>query len=79
MRTLYEHTVGGDGAVVGAYVDGEFLVLQEKYPLQKALDAPEILIDKQIDNLETKFPIAKGLLESARSAYKSAITKFIGG
>ncbi len=79
MRTLYEHSIGSDGAIAGLYVDGDRLIAQESYPLQKALDQPEAVIDRQIDGLEVRFPIAKGLLETVRSGYKAAITKFIGG
>lgn len=79
MKTIYEHTVGGDGAIAGLYADDQYLYETVKYPLSKALGAPEAAIDAQLTNLETKFPALKSGIENLKTAYKAAVAKFIGG
>lgn len=79
MKTIYEHSVGGDGAVAGLYLDGEFVVEQVKYPLAKALDPADKFIDSSIDSLEAKLGWAKPLLEGVRASAKAALAKLVGG
>lgn len=79
MKTIYESAVGGDGAMVGLYVDGEFLIEQVKYPLAKALDPADKFIDSSIDALEAKLGWAKAIIEPIRAAAKAALAKVIGG
>lgn len=79
MKTIYEHTVGGDGALAGVYVDDQFIYETVKYPLAKALEAPDQFIDKSIDGLESKLGWAKALLEPVRVSAKAALAKLIGG
>jgi hypothetical protein len=81
MKTIYEHSIGGDGAVAGLYVDGDFVIEQVKYPLAKALDPADKFIDSAIDGLEAKIPgdWDKALLEPARVAAHAELQKLVGG
>lgn len=79
MKTIYEHTVGGDGAVMGAYVDGDWVIIQEKYPLSKAIDPADKFLDSSIDKLEEKFGWSKAFLEPLRVSAKAALLKLVGG
>lgn len=80
MKTIYEHSVGGDGAVAGLYLDedGGFIVEQVKYPLAEAMDPADKFIDTAVDSLEAKLGWAKPVIEPLRAAAKSALAKLIG-
>lgn len=56
MKVIYEHAVGGDGAVAGLYLEDGFLVEKVKYPVGGALAPAHKFIDSAIDGLEDKIP-----------------------
>lgn len=79
MKPIYEHSVGGDGAIAGLYIDeeGGFIVEQVKYPLNKALEPADKFIDSSIDGLEAKLGWAKPVLEGLRAAAHAALKKLV--
>lgn len=81
MRTIYEKAIGGDGAVAGLYVDDQYVYETVKYPLAKALDPANKLVDNMIDGLEAKIPgdWDKAILEPLRTGAKAELAKLIGG
>ena len=70
MKVIYEHAIGGDGLVVGLYIEGDKLVEKVSYPLAKALVPFDELVGKAVDKLEALIPgdqkaIAEGLKKQA--------------
>lgn len=79
MKTIYEHAVGGDGAIAGLYVDGDMIIESVKYPLAKALDPADKFIDSAVDSLEAKLSWSKAILDPLRSAAKAWLASAVGG
>lgn len=79
MKTIYEHSVGGDGAVAGLYVEDGFLVEKVKYPLTKATEPAKQFVNAAIDSLEAKIAgdWDKAVLEPVRVAAIAEIDKVI--
>lgn len=79
MKTIYEHSVGGDGAMAGAYVEGGNVVIKASFPLEKAVEPLNKVIDQAIDKLESVIPgdWDKALLEPIRAEAKAALLKLI--
>lgn len=80
MKTIYEHAIGGDGAVAGLYEDEGFLIEQVKYPIAKAIEPGDKFIDSAVDTLEAKIPgdWDKVVLEPARAAGHAWLKKLAG-
>lgn len=80
MKTIYEHAVGGDGAVAGLYVsdDGLFIVEQVKYPMATALEPADKFIDSAVDGLEAKLSWTKAILDPMRAAAKAWLASAVG-
>lgn len=79
MKTIYEHTIGGDGAVAGLYLEDGCLVEKVKYPLTKAAEPAHKFVDSSIDSLEAKIPgdWDKAVLEPVRAAAHIEIDKLV--
>lgn len=79
MKTIYEHAIGGDGAVAGLYLEDGFLVEKVKYPLTKATDPAKAFVNSAIDSLEAKIPgdWDKAVLEPVRIAALAEVDKLI--
>lgn len=56
MKTIYEHSLGGDGGKAGAYIEGTDLAIKATYPLAKVLDPVNKVVDSVIDKLEQWIP-----------------------
>lgn len=56
MKVIYEHAIGGDGAMVGLYIEGGMLVEKFAYPLDKVLSPVKDLIGRGVDKLEVLIP-----------------------
>lgn len=81
MKTIYEHTIGGDGAMAGLYIEDGFVVEKVKYPIAKAAQPAHEFIDNTINSLEARIPgdWEKIALEPARVAAHAAIDKLTSG
>lgn len=81
MKTVYEHEVGGDGAMAGLYIEDGFAVLKIKYPLAKAMDPADKFLDKSIDSIENTIPgdWDKLILEPARAFGHEELKKLVAG
>jgi hypothetical protein len=79
-KTIYEHAIGGDGAVAGLYIEDGFLVEKVSYPLSKAAAPAHKFIDTSVDTLEAKIPgdWDKAILEPMRIAGHGMIDKLLG-
>ena len=70
MKKIYETALGGDGAKVGAYIEGADLTVKATYPLGKVLEPVNKVIDEIIDKVEAWIPgdqkaIAEGMKADA--------------
>jgi len=70
MKKIYETALGGDGAKVGAYIEGADLTVKATYPLGKVLLPVNKVIDEIIDKVEAWIPgdqkaIAEGMKADA--------------
>jgi hypothetical protein len=81
MKVIYEHSVGGDGAVAGLYIEDGYIVEKVKYPIAKAAEPAKAFVNKAIDTLEEKIPgdWDKLILEPGRAAALAEIDKLVAG
>ncbi len=79
MKVIYEKEIGGDGLMVGLYVEGDKLVLKQTYPLAKVLQPVTDVIDKGLDGLEKIIPgdWDKPMIESAKAEAKTQLIKIL--
>lgn len=79
MKTIYEHAIGGDGAVGGLYVDNGFVVEQVKYPVAKFMAPVLAPLDALEKKLEAIAPdVLDPMIKKAFDELKAAITSIIG-
>lgn len=79
MKTIYESAIGGDGAKVGAYIEGSELQVKASYPLNKILQPVNDIIDSAINKLEAVIPgdWDKAVLEPIRVAAKAELVALL--
>jgi hypothetical protein len=78
MKVIYEHAIGGDGAVIGLYIEGDKLVEKVSYPLAKVLTPVNSLIGIGVDKLEALIPgDQKDLAEKLKAQANEQLVKLL--
>lgn len=79
MKALYEHAIGGDGAVGGLYLDGGKLKAEVSYPVAALAKPVTDAVDSIFDKAEALIPgdFDKTLLEPLRKGIKDEIVKVL--
>ncbi len=81
MKTLVEHGIGGDGGMIGLYLDEGKIKQIASYPIDKLLAPVNAIVDKAFDGLEKVIPGEwdMAILEPLRASAKAEIAKLIAG
>lgn len=79
MKTLYETAIGGDGGLVGAYVDGGKLKVEASYPLVKIAEPLMAPIDQAFKAVEAAIPgdWDVAILEPIKEGLKAELMKLL--
>lgn len=80
-KTIVDKAIGSGGLDVAVGVDGANLAVEIKFPLAKAVQPLNDIVDKAINAIEAAIPgdWDKALLEPIRAAAKAEVLALIGG
>lgn len=80
MKTIYEHEIGGDGGMTGAYLNGGQVFVRVSYPVTKLVDPVMAQLDPLKEKLKSIVPFDSAtdpLIDAAFAEAKAEIIKLL--